>query len=112
MNELQRIAKLVEDLYDGSPWIGVTLNGTLKNITAQQAAQKVSSNHNSIWEIANHLISWRLNVLERLKGKVIDTPDHNYLEAISDTSETSWRNTMELLNDSQRHWINFLKKFN
>jgi len=34
MKETKRIAKLFEDLYNGSPWIDVTIMDTLKNISA------------------------------------------------------------------------------
>ena len=71
MKETQRIIKLFKDLYEGNPWIDVNITGTLGKITAQQAAKKIVLRHNSIWEIVNHLISWRLyqdEILSRPKG--------------------------------------------
>ncbi len=111
MKETKRIEKLFEDLYDGEPWIGVSIFDTLKGISAEQAAKKITPHWNSIWEIVNHIIYWRLNVLKRVHGEVIVSPENNYFEKISDTSEAEWKNTLKRLEDSQQQWIAFLKKF-
>ena len=55
MKEAERIIKLFEDLYNGSPWIDVNIVDTLKNITTNQAANKIIAERNSIWEIVNHV---------------------------------------------------------
>jgi len=111
MKETKRIIKLFEDLYEGSPWIDVTIMGTLENITAEQAAKRVLAKHNSIWEIVNHLVMWRLTVLQRMQGTVVVFPDNNYFEPVKDTSESAWKTTLEKFNDSQQKWIDFLKTF-
>ncbi|MEO7044650.1 MAG: DinB family protein [Ferruginibacter sp.] len=111
MKETKRTAKLFEDLYDGDPWIGVTIHETLKNITPEQAARKLQPQLNSIWQITNHIISWRENVLKRLKGEVITTPTNNYMASIFDTSETAWQQTIERMQQSHEQWIPFLKAF-
>ena len=111
MRETKRITKLLVDIYNGSPWIDVNLSGTLKHITAGVAARKISPQWNSIWEIVNHLISWRLNVLQRVQDNVIATPANNYFSPIEDVSEAAWQETMKKLGDSQQQWMQLLKKF-
>lgn len=111
MKETERIEKLFTDLYTGEPWIGVSISDILKNISADQAAKKYSPGQNSIWEIVNHIIAWRLNVLERIQGKVSTTPDNNYFDVITETNETEWKNSLKRLKDSQQKWISLLKKF-
>lgn len=91
MKEQKRIKKLFADLYDGSPWLDVTLTRTLKNISAEQAAKRIIPGRNTIWEILNHLISWRLNVLQRVQGKITSSPDNNYFVPVKDTSEAACR---------------------
>lgn len=109
MKETNRIISLFEKLYEGSPWLDVNIATTLANISAQQAATRVFIKSNTIWEIVNHLISWRLNVLNRIKGKVIRTPENNYFEPVIDTSDTAWIKTGKKFNDTQKQWINCLK---
>ena len=110
MKENELIIKLFEDLFDGSPWIDVTIMGTIKGISSKNASKKISVNQNSIWEIVNHLISWRLNVLQRVQGKVIITPGNNYFEPITDSSPSAWERTLKELQDSQTQWLEFLKQ--
>jgi len=109
MKENELIVKLFEDLFEGSPWIDVTIMGTLKGINSKNAFKKLSANQNSIWEIVNHLINWRLNVLQRVQGKVITTPHNNYFESITDSSTSAWERTLKELQNSQTQWVKFLK---
>ncbi|HEY3250207.1 MAG TPA: DinB family protein [Ignavibacteria bacterium] len=111
MKESEGISKLFEDLYNGKPWIDVSLAGTLGNISAKQAAKKISSESNSIWEIVNHLISWRQHILQRIQGSKINVAGDNYFAVINDTSESAWQDTLKRLEDSQKQWISFLKNF-
>ncbi len=108
MKEIQRIVQLFEKGYDGSPWIDVNLVNTLQSVSAEQALQKMNPNSNSIWEITNHIISWRKNVLQRVQGKQIKTPAHNYFEKVKKGSASDWKNTLKQLSLSQKDWITFL----
>lgn len=111
MKEWKRIEKLFKDLYDGSPWIDVTIMGTLENISAEQAATKIAPCRNSIWQILNHMIAWRENVLLRVQGNVIVTPNNNYFIEITDTSKAEWEKTLIRLGNSHKQWTEFLKNF-
>jgi len=112
MRERERIVKLFEDLYNGEPWIDVTIQGTLKKLSAAQAAKKVSPELNSIWQLVDHMTEWRRNVLQRVRGKIMATPDNNYIISTKDTSEAAWKQTLKSLEDSQDLWISFLKNCN
>ena len=109
MTEKERLTSLFEKLYDGEPWIDVNISSTLKSITAEQASKRVLSNCNSIWEITNHLINWRLNILQRMEGKTIKTPSNNYFEEIEIKSNQAWFNTLNQLEIAQKRWLEFLK---
>lgn len=111
MKEMPAISKLFTDLYDGDPWIGINLVDSLKNIQSKSAGRKLG-NHNSIWEILNHLISWRENVLERVQGKTMKSPDNNYITPVTDESEEAWKATLKKLEESQKKWLAFLATFN
>ncbi len=111
MKEIERISKLLSDLYKGNSWIDVTINGTLKNISSTQAFTHPVNNLNSIWEIVNHLVCWREAVIKRLHGEVIEGPANNFFEAIPDNSEKAWMKTLERLDISQQSWMEFLKGF-
>ncbi len=111
MNDVLRINKLFKKLYEGSPWIDLNIQNTLMAIPSTIAFKKVLPQWNSIWEIVNHLIEWRLNVLQRLQGEIIVSPDHNYFEAIEDGSELAWKHTLRRFEESQLRWTEFLTNF-
>jgi uncharacterized damage-inducible protein DinB len=109
MKETQRLIRLFEAGYDGSPWIDVNLVDILQLVSAAQALKKTAPSSNSIWEITNHIISWRKNVLHRVKGKTIKTPAHNYFLAVKSSSSAAWKATLKELELTQSDWIAFLK---
>lgn len=109
--ENKRIAQLFEDLYDGAPWIDVTVVGTLRKLSAEQAAAKALPACNSIWEIVNHMIRWRENVFQRVQGKIITTPANNYIEPVADPSPEAWLKTLETFQQTQTDWLRFLQNF-
>jgi uncharacterized damage-inducible protein DinB len=111
MKETDRINKLFDDLYQGTPWLDVTIMDTLKNITAEQAAGKIKPGWNSIWEVVNHVISWRLAILERIEGREVKSPEHNFFVPVTDQSTEAWNNTLNRLQDSQDKWITYLHNF-
>ena len=104
MKETDRIIKLFDDLYQGHPWIDVTVMDTLNSLTAEQAATKIKPSWNSIWEILNHLIAWRLAVLQRIEGQVINSPQNNFFFPIEDPSASAWINTLEEYANTQDRW--------
>ena len=111
MKESNRISDLYQSIYNGNPWLEVTLAKTLENVTAEQAYRKINPNLNTIWEIVTHLIQWRRNILERMQGAVIITPDHNYFVPVLDSSEAAWEQTLQNLKKSQESWNTFLADF-
>jgi uncharacterized damage-inducible protein DinB len=111
MKETTRITKLYEDLYDGSPWLGVVILPALKKLSASQAARRIDPEWNTIWEIVNHMISWRENVLKRVQGQLPRTPAHNYITPVEDTNPAAWKATLSRLEASQQAWLGLLKKF-
>lgn len=108
MKVTERISELFEDLYDGEPWLDVTLVGTLENISAEVAAKKINPQRNSVWEIVNHIISWRGNVFQRVQGITILSPADNYFLPVINQSDKAWQETLLGLKDSQEKWIAFL----
>lgn len=112
MKEKERLKSLFEKLYNGSPWIDINIDATLKNISHQQAHKRILAGCNSIWEITNHLIAWRSNVLKRVHGKKIKTPGNNYFEKVNDHSANAWANTLKRFAATQKQWLHYLEKLN
>lgn len=67
-HEIQKIVQLFDDLQHGECWIGVNMQKVLAGVNAAKAIHKQSVNHNSIWHLVNHLISWRKTVTGQQQG--------------------------------------------
>lgn len=106
MKQSDLLADELQKLFNGSSWIDVNIMDTLTTLTAKQAASKPFANVNSIWEIVNHLVSWREAILMRIIGESIASPDNNFFEPIADRSEEAWKKALLRLEASQRAWIN------
>ncbi|WP_173966353.1 DinB family protein [Flavobacterium collinsii] len=111
MSESKRISNLYQSIYNGNPWLEVNMINTLHNVSAAQAYKKVNPNLNTIWEIINHLIQWRRNILKRVQGETIITPDHNYFVPVLDSSEAAWEQSLQNLEKSQELWNAFFEDF-
>lgn len=111
MKETVRISDLFKQLYNGEPWIDITLAGILNGLSADEAARKVYPDSNTIWEITNHIIKWRFNVLERIYGTENYPAGHetNYFAPVEDPSEKAWKDTLKMLEQSQTNWMEALK---
>lgn len=107
MNDVKRFQKLFTDHYDGDPWIEINLKETLKGITPAMASQKVGS-LNSIWQIVNHVISWRETLLKRVQNEYVPSPENNFIETISDVSAEAWEETLTRLQKSQENLLLYL----
>ncbi|MCX6151103.1 MAG: DinB family protein [Ignavibacteriales bacterium] len=112
MEEFKRISKIFSNLYNGSSWIEVTILGTLKSISSEKAFTKPVNGLNSIWEIVNHVVSWRETVLKRLKGEQKIFPDNNYFETVTDNSNQAWQQTLDRFEKSNLEWVGFFTEIN
>lgn len=111
MTEKERISALYQSVYNGNPWIDINIIDTLKSFTAKEAFTKSKPNVNSVWEIVNHMIQWRFNVVQRIQGKILTSPENNYFTPIIDNSEQAWKSILQDLDESQNLWITVLKNF-
>lgn len=108
--ERERLIRLFEQLYDGTPWLDVNIVDTLEPLSAEQAGRKMRPDIHSVWEITHHLIAWRENVLQRLHGAVINTPTDNIFRPINDVSPEAWQDTLRRLKQSQDDWMRYLQQ--
>jgi|YelNatPaOPRAMG01_1025707.scaffolds.fasta_scaffold02959_14 uncharacterized damage-inducible protein DinB len=82
-----------------------SLLDTLKGINFEQAIWKPKENVKSIFEIVNHVISGKEYIISALEGR---TP--SYEEEKKEISESSWKETLEKLEEVHNKLINLLKE--
>ncbi|MEO6489368.1 MAG: DinB family protein [Ferruginibacter sp.] len=110
MSEAKRILDLLDELYNGKPWIDVNIIDNLKPLKATTAAKKIGADWNSIWQIVNHLLGWRNHIMQNLDGGKLTSPSHNYFHPVEDTSEAAWQATLQSFAGSQQAWQAYLQE--
>lgn len=108
MSQANLLANELQKLFNGASWIDVNIVETLSSVTAEQASSKPFGNVNSIWEIVNHVVSWREAVLKRVQGIDFPSPGNNFFGPVSNISTLAWKETLKRLHKSQQEWSNFL----
>lgn len=93
---------------DGDPWIDVSLMGLLQDIEPTSAAQN-NGNFNSIWQLTQHLVLWRLAIFNRMQGVSQPSPNHNYILPVVEASNKAWKKLLTELASSQKALIGFMK---
>ncbi len=92
--EINRIVKLFEALQHGDCWIGNNFKETLHGVDAAMAADAISVDTNSIWQLTAHIIYWRCTVVNRLSGNDNPPPFKDFLLP-GELNDSSWKQTLQ-----------------
>jgi uncharacterized damage-inducible protein DinB len=99
MSEIDLIVDQLKRALDGEAWHGPALMEILEGVDAASAASRPLSSAHSIWELVLHLTGWENVIIRRIvTGKPAELSDaENFGGAITDQSETAWRNAVSKL---------------
>jgi uncharacterized damage-inducible protein DinB len=64
--EIDLLLVALDQAYDHKSWHGTNLKGSLKGLTAEEAALRTASGRPSIHELVAHLAYWKYTVLRQL----------------------------------------------
>jgi uncharacterized damage-inducible protein DinB len=112
--ESQRIYELLKNSWDGDMWHGPNLTGILKDIDWEKAFKKPAAGSHNIYELVQHMITWRRFVLEQLKGNEsyrVELNSELDWPTIYKHSEGSWQEALDELHKNQRELVEFVKDF-
>ena len=102
---IPELVKEYKEVFNGHPWHGESLSGTLASIPFPLVHYKPKENCHSIAELVQHLLAWRKFVLEKLNGNreydielnsIADWPEKVHLKDLSE-----WNKLLEELYFSQ-----------
>jgi uncharacterized damage-inducible protein DinB len=68
MNSLSLLLSLLDEAFDRKAWHGTTLIGSVRNLSAADAARRPAPGRHNIWEIVVHAAYWKYTVRRRLTG--------------------------------------------
>ncbi len=103
--EIQHLLGLLDEAYDRAAWHGPNLRGSIRGVTAREAALPPKSGRHNIWEIVVHAAYWKYAVRRRLSGEKRGSfflPGSNWFDRPIDRSEKAWRVDVALLDREHR----------
>lgn len=97
---MQTLLALIDQSYDCRAWHGTNLRGSIKGLTAQQAAWRPSPNRHNVWEIVLHCAYWKYIVRRRILGEKkgsFPLKGSNWFRLYGRLSEQEWRSHIVIL---------------
>lgn len=92
---------LLDEAFDSKSWHGTNLRGSLRGLTAEEAAWRPAASRHNIWEIVIHTAYWKYAVRRRLtgekRGSFAIAPGSNWFTRPEIPSGQAWRADLEVL---------------
>ncbi|MDI6765982.1 MAG: DinB family protein [Bacteroidota bacterium] len=69
LHEVTILLQSVAEAYNKKSWHGTNLRGSIRGLTAKEAAWRLGKNRHNIWEIVVHCAYWKYAVKRRILGE-------------------------------------------
>lgn len=103
--EIALLLQLVDQAYEKKAWHGPNLKGSLRGLTAEQAAWRPAKNRHNVWEIMVHAAYWKYAVWRRLRGEKrgsFPLKGSNWFARPEGVTAIAWRKDVALLEAMHR----------
>lgn len=92
--------RLIDEAYDKTAWHGPNLRGSIRGLTAREAAWRPALGRHNIWEIIVHAAYWKYVVRRRIRGEKrgsFPLQGSNWFTRPVSLTEKAWRQDVALL---------------
>jgi len=107
--EIELLVRAIEEGYAKKAWHGPNLRGSIRGLTAQQAARRPEKNRHNIWEIVVHCAYWKYAVRRRIlgekRGSFALEGSNWFTRPSGKPNEKEWREDLKLLEAMHRSMI-------
>jgi len=105
--EISLLLNLIDQAFDRKAWHGTNLKGSLRRLTAVEAAWRPAQGRHNAWEVAVHCAYWKYAVWRRLTGArrgSFPLEGSDWLERPGDSAdlEAAWKADYALLAEMHR----------
>jgi hypothetical protein len=103
--EIRLLLTLIDEAYEKKAWHGPNLRGSLRGVTAAQAAWRPQPKRRCIAEIVLHAAYWKYIVRRRLRGDrrgSFDLKGSNWFPVSPSLTQVDWQNYLYLLERAHR----------
>src|SRR5437667_8010827 len=94
------VLDLLDEAFDKKSWHGPNLRGSIRGVSAAQAAWRIAPDRHNIWELTLHAAYWKYVVRRRLSGGKRGSfvlPGSNFFTRPIESSESAWKKDVEIL---------------
>ena len=105
---IQMLLRILDQGFERKSWHGTNLRGSLRGVTAEEAAWRPAPDRHNIWEEAVHAAYWKYSVARRLSGGArgsFPLQGSDWFPRPFDPdspSERAWKEDLELLGRMHR----------
>lgn len=95
----------IDDAYEKRGWHGTNLRGSLRGVSAAEAAARPGRGRHNIYELALHAAYWKYAVRHRLTGEKrgsFPMKGSNWFASPPKLDEKTWRSAVQLLGEQHR----------
>ena len=99
-SETGLLIELLDEAYDKKSWHGPNLRGSIRGVTAEQAAWRPAPKRHNIWELTLHAAYWKYVIRRRITGEKRGSfalPGSNFFERPIELTEAAWKNDVRIL---------------
>jgi hypothetical protein len=103
--EMELLLRIIDQSFGHLAWHGTNLKGSLRGLTAKQAAWRAAPGRHNIWEIAVHAAYWKYTVRRRLlreKRGSFPLKGSNWFVRPESGGEREWKADRMLLEEAHR----------
>lgn len=106
MNEVRNLLLAnLDEAYEKRAWHGTNLRGSLRGVTAAEAARRIGRGRHNIYELTLHAAYWKYAVRRRLTGEKRGSfvlKGSNWFPTPGGLDEGAWRKAVRLLDGEHR----------
>ena len=92
---------MIDQAYNKSSWHGTNLRGSLRRLTAAQAAWRPGSGRHNIWEIVVHAAYWKYAAARRFtgdtRGSFPEKGSNWFRRPTGEPTDEAWKSDLRLL---------------
>lgn len=105
---MRLLLDLLDEAFDKKSWHGPNLRGSIRGVTAEQAAWRPAPKRHNIWELTLHAAYWKYVVRRRISGEKRGSfvlSGSNFFERPTELTEAAWKKDVAILTTQHRELL-------